>query len=106
MLQIVPGQGYTWQERPAFSVLTNFSPFKGDREQHPWMGWDRYQRAAEMLEKAGERLDVAGCFGILRATAQTVCPTVVSMVFDPGENTVYWCQGQRWDQVEQARLER
>ena len=50
VLQVVPGQGYSYQERPAFSVVTNFSPFKGDREQHPWMGWDRYNTAVELLE--------------------------------------------------------
>lgn len=105
VLQIVPGQGYTWQERPTFSVLTNFSPFKGDREQHPWMGLDRHRTAVELLERAGDRLDVSGCFGILKATAQTVCPTVVSMVFDPGKNTVYWCEKQQWDQVREQKLE-
>lgn len=105
VLQIVPGQGYTYQERPAFSVLTNFSPFKGDREKHPWMGWDRYNTVVELLEKAGERLDVPGCFDILRAAAQTVCPTVVSMVFEPEENTVYWCEERQWDRVKEQKLE-
>ena len=105
VLQVVPGQGYSYQERPAFSVVTNFSPFKGDREQHPWMGWDRYNTAVELLEQAGARLDVPGCFDILKATAQTVCPTVVSMVFDPGESCVYWCEKQQWDKIGQHRLE-
>lgn len=104
VLQIVPGQGYTYQERPAFSVLTNFSPFKGNREQHPWMGWDRYQTAVKLLEAAGDRLDVPGCFEILQATAQTACPTVVSMVFDPGEGAVYWFENRQWDRVTQHRL--
>lgn len=105
VLQIIPGQGYVYKERPRYSVMTNFSPFKGKSEEHPWMGWDRYNKAVELLEAAGDGLDVEGCFGILRAAAQTVCPTVVSMVFAPEENLVYWCENRQWDRVEKQRLE-
>ena len=104
VLQIIPGQGYAYKERPRYSVMTNFSPFKGRSEEHPWMGWDRYQTAVKMLEEAGDGLDVPGCFAILKATAQTVCPTVVSMVFDPGENRVCWCEDRRWDRIEEHTL--
>ena len=38
VLHIVPGQGSLYYERPDHAVLTNFSPFKGDAEKHPWMG--------------------------------------------------------------------
>ncbi|NLC88378.1 MAG: hypothetical protein GX682_06440, partial [Clostridiaceae bacterium] len=58
VLQIVPGQGYNYIEKPKYSVLTNFSPFKGDKELHPWMGLDRYNIAKEMLEKANDDFDV------------------------------------------------
>ena len=34
----------------------------------------------------------------------TKCPTVVSMVFDVSENTVYWCEQQHWDDVTYYRL--
>ncbi len=89
VLQIIPGQGIVYKEHPRFSVLTNFSPFKGDSEKHPWMRLDRYQTAVQTLEKA-ESFDVNDCFALLKKVSQTVCPTVVSMVFDIDTNTVYW----------------
>jgi hypothetical protein len=104
VLQIVPGQGVTYIPRPRYSVMTNFSPYKGDTEQHPWMGLDRYQTATAALEVAKEDFDVADCFEILKQTAQTVCPTVVSMVFDAEENTVYWCENREWDRIEKWRM--
>ena len=104
VLHIVPGQGCLYYERPEYKIMTNFSPFKQDREKHPWMGWDRYQTAEAMLRAAPEDFDVADCFAVLRAVAQTVCPTVVSMVFDVGERTVYWCEERNWDSIQTARL--
>lgn len=104
VLHIVPGQGYKYYERPVYQVLTNFSPFKMDREQHPWMGWDRYHIAAEMLENASDDFDVSDCFKILKAVSQELCPTVVSMVFDVTEMTVYWCENRQWDDIREAIL--
>lgn len=103
VLQIVPGQGYKYYEKPSYMVMTNFSPFKMNAEKHPWMGWDRYQTANKMLEKANEDFDVKDCFDILRTVSQKVCPTVVSMVFDVSENSVYWCEKQNWDNVKCQR---
>lgn len=103
VLQIIPGQGYQYFPKPEYSVLTNFSPFKGNTVQHPWMGWDRYNKAVEMLEKATDDFDVSDCFEILKETAQTICPTVVSMVFDASNNIVYWCENREWDQVKQKK---
>ena len=104
VLQIIPGQGYQYKERPEFSVLTNFSPFKGDREQHPWMGLDRYEKAVSMLEQSDDSFDVADCFEVLKASSQTVCPTVVSMVFDVTENTVYWCENRKWGDISRKQI--
>ncbi|MDR2974230.1 MAG: hypothetical protein LBV00_05890 [Propionibacteriaceae bacterium] len=84
--------------------MTNFSVFKGDREQHPWMGWDRYNTAVSMLEKASDGFDVGDCFEVLRATAQEACPTVVSMVLDGAANTVYWCENQEWGRVSKKTM--
>ena len=99
VLYIIPGQGYRYREKPAYSVLTNFSPFKMDRETHPWMGMDRYQLAEGMLRNADASFDVPDCFRILKAVSQEVCPTVVSMVFDLTEMTVYWCENRQWDRI-------
>ena len=104
VLQIVPGQGVRYLPRPRYAVMTNFSPFKGNVEQHPWMGWDRYQTANRMLEKAHNRFDVSDCFEILRETSQTACPTVVSMVFDVADRTVYWCENREWDRIERWKM--
>ena len=99
VLQIIPGQGCRYYEKPLYQVLTNFSPFKMNRETHPWMGWDRYQTAEEMLRQATDDFDVRNCFDILRKTAQEVCPTVVSMVYDVTEKTVYWCEQREYDKI-------
>ncbi|MDO5323425.1 MAG: hypothetical protein Q4G06_05350 [Clostridia bacterium] len=104
VLQIVPGQGSRFLEKPRFSVMTNFSPFKGDSELHPWMGLDRYNAAVEALEAADEDFGVDACFDVLRKCSQTVCPTVVSMVFDVAENAVYWCEGQNWEEIRVQRM--
>lgn len=100
VLQIIPGQGHRYFEKPQYQVLTNFSPFKMDAETHPWMGWDRYQTATKMLEEASEDFDVRDCFAILQAVSQEICPTVVSMVFDVTEKVVYWCKNRQWDQIQ------
>lgn len=105
VLHIIPGQGSRYYERPDHQILTNFSPFKGNSEQHPWMGWDRYRRAEAMVQSAGEDFGVDDCFRILRATAQEVCPTVVSMVFDVEARTVYWCENRQWDRIRTQKLD-
>lgn len=104
VLQIIPGQGVQYLPKPEYSVLTNFSPFKGNAEQHPWMGWDRYNKAVKMLENAGDDFSVSDCFEILKETAQTVCPTVVSMVFDVADSMVYWCENREWNQVMKKKI--
>ena len=68
------------------------------------MGWDRYHKAEEMLEKATDDFDISDCFEILKAVSQEACPTVVSMVFDVTEMTVYWCENRKWKEVNKAIL--
>ena len=97
VLWIVPGQGYRYFEKPEYKVMTNFSPYKMNAEGHPWMGWDRYQTAERMLSGATDDFDVDDCFRILEAVSQTVCPTVVSTVFDVSEHTVHWCENREWN---------
>ena len=104
VLHIIPGQGVQYYEKPDYQILTNFSPYKQDSEQHPWMGWERYHKADEMLREVSEDFDVKDCFAVLRAVSQEVCPTVVSMVFDVTERTVYWCERQDWDNTEKKVL--
>ena len=66
------------------------------------MGWDRYHKAEDMLKATTEDFGVGNCFDILKAVAQEVCPTVVSMVYDLTEKTVYWCENRNWDKIEKV----
>ena len=104
VLHIVPGQGFRYYKKPAYKIMTNFSPFKQDSEQHPWMGWDRYQIADTILRDADDDFDVKDCFDVLKSVSQEVCPTVVSMVFDVAERTVHWCENRNWDKIQKVAL--
>lgn len=104
VLHIIPGQGCRYYERPEYRVMTNFSPFKMDREKHPWMGWDRYQKAEAMVREAGDHFDEKDCFEVLKACAQEACPTVVSMVYDVTGKTVSWCENRKWTEVRTVRF--
>ena len=97
VLHVIPGQGYKYYEKPDYKILTNFSPFKGKMEEHPWMGWDRYQKVEALLKDIKDDFDVDDMFNILKEASQEVCPTVVSMVYDIKEKTVYWCENRNWD---------
>ena len=104
VLQMIPGQGNRYFEKPKYQILTNFSPFKMELECHPWMGLDRYHTAQKMMDEASDDFDVSDCFEILKAVSQEVCPTVVSMVFDVTEMTVYWCENRQWNQVQKKQF--
>ena len=104
VLYIVPGQGIQYHEKPEYRVMTNFSPFKMNSEEHPWMGWDRYQKAKEMIE-AKDAFGVDDCFEVLKEVSQTVCPTVVSMVLDVSERAVFWCENRNWENRKEKKLQ-
>ena len=104
VLHIIPGQGYKYYQRPKYKTLTNFSPYKGSSEVHPWMGLDRYQKAEKMLKDSNDDFDVDDCFKILKEVSQVVCPTVVSMVFDVNERTVYWCEKRDFNNIKIKKL--
>ncbi len=105
VLQVTPGQGVRYLKKPKYAVMTNFSPFTGAAQQHPWMGLNRYEIADRMLNEADADMGVQDCMHILQATSQTVCPTVVSMVYDAGANMVYWCTGRSWDNIHTQQLQ-
>jgi len=86
--------------------MTNFSPFKGNSDEHPWMGWERYQTAVEIRGKQDSSFDfeVSDCFELLKRTSQTQCPTVISMLFDVSERMVYWCEKRNWDDIMKQKI--
>lgn len=100
VLHVVPGTGFRYYEKPVYKIMTNFPPFVQHPLKHPWMGLDRYQKAEELLSMATDDFDVEDCFNVLKEVSQTVCPTVVSMVFDVTERTVYWCYDRNYNQIE------
>ncbi|MBP5667610.1 MAG: hypothetical protein J6X32_05615 [Salinivirgaceae bacterium] len=100
VLHIVPGRGFKYYEKPDYKIMTNFPPFVPTPLQHPWMGLDRYQKAESLLAAATNDFDVDDCFSVLKEVSQTVCPTVISMVYDVTENTVYWCYDRNYSQIE------
>lgn len=104
VLHVIPGRGFKYYEKPEFKIMTNFPPFVQHPLQHPWMGMDRYQKAEALLSKATDDFDVKDCFNVLKEVSQTVCPTVISMVFDVTERTVYWCYDRNYDQIETKRF--
>ncbi|MDD3403678.1 MAG: hypothetical protein PHQ72_10045 [Hespellia sp.] len=57
-----------------------------------------------MLNDAKDNFDVTDCFEVLKAVSQTVCPTVVSMVFDVEENVVYWCENREWNRMKHCGM--
>ena len=104
VLHIIPGQGCKYYEKPDHVTLTNFSPFKQDAEQHPWMGWDRFQKAESLIQDMGEDFSADDCFAVLREVAQEVCPTVVSMVYDVSDKTVFWCENRNWNNIQSIQF--
>jgi hypothetical protein len=104
VLHIVPGHGFRYYEKPAYQIMTNFPPFVQHPLKHPWMGLDRYQKAEELLSMATDDFDVEDCFNVLKEVSQTVCPTVISMVFDVTERAVYWCYDRNYNQIETKRF--
>ena len=98
-LIITPGQGVEYKEKPEYSILTNFSPFKLDRSSHPWMGVDRYDKAKQLLEKASDDFTYLDGMKVLEETSQVICPTVVSMIYDNNNNTVYWCENRDYNNI-------
>lgn len=106
VLHIIPGQGSEYYEKPDYKIMTNFSPYKQDKEKHDWMGLDRYKKAEEIIKSKGFDFDEEDCFEVLKETSQTVCPTVVSMVFDVNENIVYWCENREWENVREKKYKK
>ena len=62
------------------------------------------RKAEALLQNAPDDFDAQDCFAVLKAVAQEVCPTVVSMVFDVDARTVYWCENREWDRIQTKKL--
>ncbi len=105
VLRHTPGQGYEYLEKPKYSVMTNFSPWKRTGEEHPWSGRERYERAMTLLAQSSEPFGAKDALEILKQLSQEECKTVVSIVYDAMEHAVYWCEQRRWESVFYQKLE-
>jgi len=103
VLQVIPGQGYVYKNKPTYSIMSNFSPFKYDSEKHPYMGLDRYETAKRIIESK-DKFEVDDAFEVLEATHQEVCPSVVSFVYDASQNMVYWSENYDYSKREKLQL--
>jgi len=103
VLEIIPGQGVKLIKKPRYKVMTNFSLYKMDKETHPWMGLDRYNKANEMLSKY-DNFGVEECFKVLEAVSQEECLTRVSIVFDVSKKTVHWCLDRNYNERFEQKL--
>lgn len=98
VLQIIPGQGNIYKEKPEYSVMCNFSPLKGDKETHPWMGLDRYNKAISIIEST-DNFTYHDGLRLLKECSQEVCPTVASLVFDIAAKTMYYCENRDFENI-------
>ncbi len=104
VLRHTPGQGCEYLEKPAYCVMTNFSPWKDNRKEHPWSGADRYDIAEQMLKESNDDFGVEDGFAVLKAASQEVCPTVVSIVYDAEEHVAYWCENRKWHNIQKQEF--
>ncbi len=104
VLRHTPGQGCEYLEKPAYCVMTNFSPWKEQRNEHPWSGAERYAVAEKMLKDSNADFNVSDAFTVLKAASQELCPTVVSLVYDASEHIAYWCENRQWDNIKSQKL--
>lgn len=104
VLQVIPGQANIYKEKPVYSIMTNFSPIKGYSELHPWMGYDRYLKAQEILENANDDFDYLDGFKLLKECSQEVCPTVVSLIYDANDNIMYYCENRDFKNIKVKRF--
>lgn len=105
VLRHTPGQGCEVLSKPDYCVMTNFSPWKENRKEHPWSGADRYDIAEKALKESTDDFDVEDAFRILKEVSQEVCPTVVSLVYDATKNAAYWCENREWERVKEVSFE-
>lgn len=56
-------------------------------------------KTVNILEAADDTFSVNDCFAVFKAASQTVCPTVLSMVFDVTDNIVYWREDRNYDKI-------
>ena len=76
---------------------------KVTKEDYPRLVMTR-KRTADGGTYFGPYSNSATVRTIIRTVSQTVCPTIVSMVFDVQERTVHWCENREWNAIQTVQM--
>ncbi len=68
------------------------------------MGYDRYLKALQKIETSSADFSVDDAFNILKETSQIACPTVVSMVYDVSDKTIFWCEKRNYTDINKKKF--
>lgn len=107
VLIIEPGLGYRL-EQERYSLITNYSVLRPEITK-PYIvsGDDRFERAAEQLEKCGKTFSVVEAFRILKSVKQEgLWATRVSFVYSVRENKVYYVLNNDFEHILKYQLEK
>ena len=99
-LVIEPGIGYR-EEQGRYSVITNYSLMKPESTKKFIVpGDDRYERALRLLDSYKGEFLLSDAFALLHATRQEgVWATRVSFVYSANEQTVYFIENNRFENI-------
>ena len=94
MLLVEPGLGYR-EIKDKYALVCNFPIMQDKDSLHPelecWYGFDRYERAKEILDSSGGSFTLEDGMRVLGAAWQTEgAPTRVSFVYSVGTKTVVY----------------
>lgn len=107
VLIVEPGLGYRL-EQERYSLITNYSVLRPEITK-PYIvsGDDRFERAAEQLEKCGNNFSVVEAFRILKSVKQEgLWATRVSFVYSVRENKVYYVLNNDFEHILKYQFEK
>lgn len=99
-LIVEPGLGYR-EDDGRYSLITNDS-LLAPESTHPFAvpGDDRYETAAQLLNKYGNTFTVTDAYSVLRAVCQEEpWATRVSFVYSSKEQSVYYTENNRFERI-------
>ena len=99
-LVIEPGIGYR-EEQGRYSVITNYSLMKPESTKNFIVpGDDRYERALQLLDSYKNEFLISDAFALLHVVRQEgVWATRVSFVYSANEQTVYFIENNRFENI-------
>jgi len=99
--------GYETKEFEKYAVVSNFPLSKEVKDENPFYGKDRYQKANDILTKANDDFSVQDGLSLLKEAKQEgQWATRVSFVYSKNENAVYYCFNNEFDKVFKHQFEK